>query len=406
MQQEPPFVAVRTTAENHKKPGISQAGLATKLAFFIAGFGLACWAPMVPYAKARLGASHAELGTVLLFLGLGSVLGMPAAGTLAGRLGSKAIIVAGSVGLLLALPMMAGASTGLALGAALFLFGLSLGAVDVAANIHGTEVQTRAGRPLMSSFHGLYSVGGLVGAAGMTAALSFGLGIVASAMIASAIIVTCIAVAISRLLATRAPVQSEGSFFVMPHGIVVLLGVMALLIFLVEGAVLDWGAVLLSEYRDVSIGNAGAGYVVFALTMTIARLVGDRFVLAVGNRATLLIGSALTLAGIALATWGSSFALILVGFGIAGFGAANIVPVLFSLAGTQKMMPAGYAIAATSTLGYLGVFLGPAVIGYAAGLIGLPAAFGALAALMVIVAGLSGIVVRYILGPTTRIERA
>lgn len=398
MHTQIPLERVQDTVSSAKTPSISQASLATKLAFFIAGFGLACWAPMVPYAKARLGASHTELGTILLFLGLGSVFGMPVAGTLAGRLGSKALIIAGSIGLMLALPMMAIASTHLALGAALFLFGLSLGAVDVAANIHGTEVQNRAARPLMSGFHGLYSVGGLVGAAAMTATLSLGFGIVPSAILASAIIFACIAIATSRFLSTRAPAQRKGSAFVMPHGIVVLLGIIALLIFLVEGAVLDWGAVLLSEYRNVSVGNAGAGYVVFALAMTIARLVGDRFVVAVGTRATLLIGAILTLVGVALAAWAEAFSLILIGLGVAGFGAANIVPVVFSLAGTQKVMPAGYAIAATSTLGYLGVFLGPAVIGHVAGFTGLPIAFGALAALMIIVAGLSGVVVRYILG--------
>jgi len=389
---------------NDKSPSIAQARLATSLTFFIAGFGLACWAPMVPYAKARLGTSHAELGTVLLFLGLGSVLGMPAAGILAGRLGSHVVIIIGSLGLLLALPMLAIAAHYFVLGAALFLFGVCQGAVDVAANIHGTQVQLRAGKPLMSGFHALYSVGGLAGAAAMTAALSFGLGIATAAILGSAIILTCIAIAASRFLATHTAVQRQGPAFVMPHGIVVLIGIMALLIFLVEGAVLDWGAVLLTEYRNVPTGNAGAGYVVFALTMTIARFLGDRLVLAIGNHATLVTGAALTCLGVAMASAAENFALILAGFGIAGFGAANIVPVLFSLAGTQNVMPAGYAVAATCTLGYLGVFLGPAVIGYVAELTGLPVAFGAQAALMVMIAGLSGMVVRRIPGspkPTT-----
>lgn len=234
----------------------------------------------------------------------------------------------------------------------------------------------------------------------MTAVLSLGLGIVTGTLLTSVLILICMTLASPRFLATHTAKQQSKSAFVMPHGIVILLGIMALLIFLVEGAVLDWGAVLLSEYRNVSLGNAGAGYVVFALTMTLARFLGDRFVLIVGSRAMLLIGAVMTLVGIALSAWAESFFVILIGFGIAGFGAANIVPVLFSLAGAQKVMPAGYAIAATSTLGYLGVFLGPASIGYVAGFTGLPVAFGALASLMVVVAGLSGVVVRYILGPT------
>jgi len=393
VQRQVPNTA-RSTATITRSQRISRAKLATKLAFFIAGFGLSCWAPMVPYAKARLGASDAELGTVLLFLGLGGFLGMPAAGSLTGRLGSQSVIVAGSLGLLLALPMMAVAATSLTLGIALFLFGAFLGAVDVAANIHGTEVQTQAAQPLMSNFHGLYSVGGLAGAAVMTATLSSGLGIVTSAVLVSILIFACIATAASRFLVTHSRTRRGNSTFVMPHAIVLLLGVMALLIFLVEGAVLDWSAVLLNEYRNVSVGNAGTGYVVFALTMTIARFVGDHIVLVAGQRVVLRIGATLTLLGVAMAAWVEHFALILFGFGIAGFGAANIAPVLFSLAGSQKVMPVGYAIAAMSTLGYLGVFLGPAAIGYVAEITGLPMAFGALAALMLIVAGLSGRVTR------------
>lgn len=394
MKKQIPLKARQIKPATDSTHSIARGALATQLAFFIAGFGLSCWAPMVPYAKARLGASHAELGTLLLFLGLGSVLGMPASGALAGRLGTRFIITAGSLGLLLALPMMASAANSFALGAALFLFGLSLGAVDVAANIHGTEVQIKAGRPLMSGFHGLYSVGGLTGAAAMTASLSFGLSVIVSSVLASMMMLVCIVIAFPRFLATRAPVQHKKVAFVMPHRIVLLVGSMALLCFLVEGAVLDWGAVLLSEYRNVSVGHAGTGYVVFALAMTLARLMGDRLVLAAGYRVTLLAGSVLTLAGIVLSAWVESFALILLGFGIAGLGVANIVPVLFTLAGTQKVMPAEYAIAVTTTLGYLGVFLGPAAIGYVAGFTGLPLAFGALAALMAVIACLSGVVVR------------
>lgn len=396
MQKSTPFETAQSKVVNGISPGLVRASRATKLVFFSAGFGLACWAPMVPYVKARLGATHAELGTVLLFLGLGSVFGMPTAGALVGRFGSKIVIMLGGLGLLFVLPMMALASNSIALGAALSLFGLCLGAVDVAVNIHGTEVQNRVGKPLMSGFHGLYSVGGLVGAAAMTFGLSFGVNIVISAFLASVIIFVCIASAVLWLLPARATEPGKRSVFVMPHGIVIVLGIMALLIFLVEGAVLDWGAVLLSEYRNVPVGQAGAGYVVFALTMTLARLVGDRFVQRIGNRMTLLMGALLMLVGLGISALGENITLILFGFGMAGFGAANIVPVLFSLAGTQTMMPSSHAIALTSTFGYLGVFLGPVIVGYVAAFAGLPLAFGALAALMAMVAVLSGIVTQYV----------
>lgn len=386
----------QATAATGTNPILAQAGLATRLAFFIAGFGLACWAPMVPFAKTRLGASPAELGTILLFLGLGSVLGMPATGALTSRLGSKVAMVSGSLGVLLVLPVMAFASSGQALAAALLVFGLSLGTLDVAANIHGSKVQERAGKPLMSAFHGFYSIGGLAGAAVMTAALSTGLGIRASAVLASLIILLCLLVAAPRFLATQPSTARGRPTLRMPHGIVLLLGGMTLLTFLVEGAVLDWGAILLTEYRHVPVGNAGAGFVAFSLTMTVARLVGDRFVSVFGSYKTLVGGALLTGVGVGLAAWAEGLPALLLGFGMAGFGAANIVPVLFSLAAAQKLMPTGYAIATASTLGYLGIFLGPGLIGHVAAFTGLPAAFGALAVLMLVVVALSGLVVRRI----------
>jgi MFS family permease len=371
---------------------LGRAKLATRLAFFIAGFGLACWAPLVPFAKARLGAGEAELGNILLFLGIGSVVGMPLAGSLAGKLGERAVITAGAIGLAVALPVLALASQALALGAALFVFGAALGAVDVAANMHGTEVQTRARRPLMSGFHGLYSVGGLVGAGAVTLALSAGVNVVLAATIAGGIVIGSLVVAFSGFLA-HSPTGGGHSLFVVPHGIVVLIGVMTGLTFLVEGAVLDWGAVLLSEGKGMSVSSAGAGYTAFALAMTVTRFLGDGFVARLGDKATLALGSLVTAAGVALAAGAGDGWLSVAGFAVSGVGAANIVPVLFTLASKQKAMPAGYAISAVSTLGYLGVFLGPAVIGHVAAVITLPLSFGALAILMVLVAALTGTVI-------------
>lgn len=386
-------ILLSSTPETSAEVGLGGAKLTTRLAFFIAGFGLACWAPLVPYAKARLGVGEAELGSILLFLGIGSVVGMPAAGALAGRLGSRVVVMAGALGLAAALPALALAPHALGLGAALFVFGASLGAVDVAANMHGTEVQARAGRPLMSGFHGLYSVGGLIGAGAVTLALSSGLNVLLAAAAASAIVIVSLVVATPGFL-TLPRTQKSGASFVMPHGVVILIGVMTGLTFLVEGAVLDWGAILLSESKQMPVGNAGAGYSAFALAMTLARIVGDRFVARLGDKRTLALGAILTAIGVAVAAWADNSWVSVAGFAVSGVGAANIVPVLFTLAGRQKMMPAGYAISAVSTLGYLGVFLGPALVGHVAAVITLPLSFGALAVLMVVVAALAGTAIR------------
>lgn len=385
---------IEAPRRKHDHPPLGGAKLSTRLAFFIAGFGLACWAPLVPYAKARLGATEAELGTILLFLGIGSVVGMPAAGHLAGRLGNRAVVIGGAIGVLLCLPLLAMAGSVTMLGAVLFVFGASLGGVDVAANMHGTVVQERARQPLMSNFHSFYSIGGLVGAAGITLALSAGMQVAFAAIAASVLVGGCLLAATTGFLTAPPAASAVQSPFVKPHGIVVLIGAMTGLTFLAEGAVLDWGAILLSESKNVSLDNAGVGYSAFALAMTLARIVGDRFVAWLGNLRTLAWGALITAAGIALAAWTGNGWISVAGFAITGLGAANIVPVLFTLAGAQKAMPAGYAIAAVSTLGYLGVFLGPALVGHIAAAVTLPLAFGMLAILMVLVAGLSGAAVK------------
>jgi MFS family permease len=146
--------------------------LATRLSFFAAGFVMACWAPMVPFAKANVGADEGQIGLLLLCLGLGSILAMPVTGWISAQVGSKPMILTGGLGLVLILPFLSVVSSPLLLGAALLLFGASLGTIDVAMNVHATEVEKAAGRPLMSGFHGMFSVGGFVGAGDTTLLLS------------------------------------------------------------------------------------------------------------------------------------------------------------------------------------------------------------------------------------------
>ena len=353
---------------------------ATRLAFFIAGFAIACWAPLVPFAQARMQADAAELGTILLCLGLGAVIGMPAAGALSAKIGSGFVIMAGAAGLLISLPLLAFLSDPVLLGICLLLFGAALGAIDVAANIHGTEVQGAAGVPLMSGFHGLYSIGGLVGASGMTLLIALGVNLLVAAGAAAALILLCIVAAAPGFFRTRS--ADEHPLFIVPHGVVVVIGILALIVFLAEGAMLDWVALLLTQAKRVDVSISGIGYTLFALAMTIIRLVGDRIVARVGERNALLAGLAVTAIGIAIIALADPVPVVLAGIVLAGLAAGNVVPVLFTLAGRQTVMPAAHAIAAASALGYLGILMGPALIGYTAYFIGLAGAFAALAGLV------------------------
>jgi predicted MFS family arabinose efflux permease len=354
--------------------------LATRLSFLVAGFGIACWAPLVPFAKQRLAIDDGTLGLLLLCLGVGSVVAMLLTGFLSARYGSKPIIILGGLGLAVLLPLLPIANSALTLGFSLFVFGASLGSIDVAMNIHAVEVELAAGRPLMSGFHALFSVGGFAGSTLVTSLLSLRLGALASTLICSVLML------IAMLVAWIRSVQAQdGLLFVLPRGIVLLLALLAAITFLVEGAVLDWGALLVIGAGLVPEAHGGVGYILFSIAMTAGRFGGDAVVARVGDRAMLFWGSLLAVAGFAVLLIVPVAAIAITGFLLIGLGASNLVPVLFRRAGTQKVMPAGLAVAAITTAGYAGILIGPAGVGFVAKIGGLPMAFWMLTALMCLV---------------------
>lgn len=357
--------------------------LATRLAFLVSGFGLACWAPLVPLAKERLAIDDATLGLLLLCLGLGSVGAMQLAGPLTSKHGARPAILIGGIGQALLLPFLAFAPTLPTMAAALLLFGAFLGVIEVGMNVHAVEVEKRATRPLMSGFHGLFSVGGFIGATMLTIVLSIGVSPAAGAVAASALMIAALALAAPRLIAT--PQVEDTPLFVVPRGVVVLLAALAAITFLTEGAILDWGALLLSGKGLLPVAQAGLGYSVFAVAMTAGRLSGDAVVARLGDRRTMLWGGLLAVIGYAVMLVAPAATIALFGVLLIGLGASNTVPVLFRQAGAQTAMPASLAIASVTTIGYAGILAGPAGIGFVAQRIGLNAAFWLLAALLCLV---------------------
>lgn len=354
--------------------------VATRLSFLVAGFGMACWAPLVPFAKQRLAVDDGTLGLLLLCLGIGSVAAMLVTGILSARHGARPFIIAGGLGLAIVLPLLAVAGSPLTLAASLLVFGAALGSIDVAMNIHAVEVERAAGRLLMSGFHALFSIGGFAGSAVMTFLLSLHLGLLASTLVCSALMLVVMLIAWPRLL--RSAQAHDGPLFVLPHGIVVLLALLAAVTFLVEGALLDWSALLVIGAGLLAPAQGGIGYMLFSIAMTTGRLAGDAVVARLGDRATLVWGSLVTVAGFVLLLLAPVTAVAMAGFLLIGLGASNLVPILFRRAGTQTIMPVGLAVAAITTTGYAGILVGPAAIGFVARFAGLAAAFWMLAALM------------------------
>ena len=356
---------------------------ATRALFGIAGFAAAAWASVVPFAKSRTGLDEGALGLLLLCLGAGSILTMPLVGALCARHGCRVVIWVASVMMVLTLPLLVTASTAPALGAVLFVFGAGLGAVDCAINIQAVIVEAASGQPMMSGFHGFYSVGGILGAAGVSSALSLGLSPLGGMLLASGLVLVTLWWVSAGLLPHGSP--REGPAFAVPRGFVLLLGVLAFVMFLAEGAMLDWSAVFLTQERGLPSAQAGFGFACFALAMTAGRFCGDAIVRRLGPVRVVLGGSLLAASGVAMATLVPAWQLSLAGYALLGLGASNIVPVLFSAAGRQKAMSQAAAIPAIATLGYAGVLCGPAGIGFVAHHTSLPAAFLVVAGLLVVV---------------------
>lgn len=343
---------------------------------------MACWAPLVPFAKARVGVDDGQLGLLLLCLGIGSIIAMPLTGWFSARLGSKPMILAGGFGALLLLPILATADNAFALAATLLGFGASLGTIDVAINVHAVEVERAAKRPMMSGFHAMFSIGGFAGAGGMTLLLAAGAAPLTGAFCASAVTMAALVLAWPRLLKARG---GEPMPLVAPRGIVLLLAGLAAATFLVEAAILDWSALLIVSTGLAGPAQGGLGYTLFSIAMTIGRLFGDRIIARAGNHRVLVAGGVIAVAGFVLLLIAPFATVAMAGFLLIGFGASNIVPVLFSLAGRQTVMPPGLAVAALTTTGYAGILAGPAVIGFVSHAVGLQIAFGSLAILMALV---------------------
>ena len=358
------------------------ARFATRLTFFTAGFVMACCAPLFPFIKDNVGADETQFGLLLLCFGLGSIIAMPLTGFVAARKGPRSMVLLGGFGLIILLPTLTIAETPFILGSFLFLFGASLGTIDVAMNIHGVAVEAKEKRSLMSNFHAQFSIGGLFGAGLMTLLLSVGVPLVMTATIGATLALLAIVLTTPRLLHVKVADQST---FVLPHGIVLLLGLLAGITFLVEGAVLDWGALLVIERQLTTPQSAGVGYILFSAAMVIARLTGGHIVAALGELWVLILGGIVTILGIATVLLATLPLVALVGFVLIGLGSANLVPIFFSVAGRQTVMPASLAIASITTIAYSGVLVGPVMIGFAADLTSLPIAFWLLTLLVAVV---------------------
>ncbi|HTE30012.1 MAG TPA: MFS transporter [Chryseolinea sp.] len=359
---------------------------ATRFFFLVCGLGVASWAPLVPFAKIRLNLNDAELGILLLALGAGAIFTMPFTGILINRYGSRMIILISSLLIAVVLPSLLIASTAFSLGLLLFVFGCSAGAIDVAMNSQAVVIQNKIDKPIMSSFHGLFSVGGLMGSATPGLLMNEGLKPLYAIIAVSGLLLLITITQYRRLLPAADEPRHTGAVLALPRGPVLALGLMCFIVFLAEGALLDWSAVFLQFNRGFSPSFSGLGYAAFSIAMAVMRLTGDKIVAKVGTSKIVLYGGLVASAGFLLAVLVPMPFAALAGFVLVGIGAANIVPVFFSAAGRVPGIPPAIALPAITTMGYAGQLAGPALIGFVAEAVSLPFSLGLLSLFLFIVA--------------------
>lgn len=347
--------------ENDKPYSIPRAIIATRIVFFIAGLSLATWAPLIPFAKLRLMADNGTMGIVMLAFGIGSLMMMPLSGVLASRYGCRVVFNIATLVMLMLLPALTIFDTPLSLALALFVFGSGIGAMDVVANIQAVQVENLAGRPIMSGFHALFSIGGTLGSGLVSTLIIYGLTPLVTVGLVIILVLGLLMCAFGGLHHRSEP--DDSAFFVLPKSIVIVLGALCFVAYIMEGSMLDWSGILLTNHSNITTRFAGIGYTAFALAMTIGRLLGDRLIKSFGRFNVFLVSALIASAGFSVVVGTTYFLTMILGFFLIGSGLSNIAPILFSAAGRQTAMPSTLAVAAISSMGYSGILLGPAMIG-------------------------------------------
>ncbi len=351
---------------------LSTPRLAISIYFFILGLTFSTWAARLPAVQDLFHLTNGELGTVLLAMPMGSMVVLPIAGWLTSQLGSRMVLVWASLLYACLLPCLALMPHVWMLAFGLLLFGSAGDAINIAVNDQAVALEINYGQSIMSSFHALFSLGGMFGA---------GLGGIAQDQQLSlfwhfssiSMCVFVLVVASKRhLLQTHTEYNPSKPLFVRPDKTLMGLGMIALCVMLGEGAMADWSSIYLTGLLPTtSSGWTTMGYTAFSLAMAAGRFRGDWFTNRNGIRTTLIISGILSGLGLLLALLIPQPVVVIIGFACVGLGFATVVPLVYSAAGQSATMKPGVAIAAVSTVGYFGFLFGPPVIGWFSDAIGL-----------------------------------
>ncbi|KQM74838.1 MFS transporter [Pedobacter sp. Leaf216] len=355
-----------------------QVRFAISAFYFMQGVCFASWASRIPTFKASMGLNDAELGSILFALPAGQIITMFFSAKLTTHFGSKKMLRATAPLYAIALTFLALATTGLQLAAFLVLFGITGNLCNIALNTQGVAGENFYGKPIMSSFHGAWSIGNLTGALIALGLVNLKLGMYTHFWVIALFSLTNVAFNGKKLLNYSKPdvLMEKAKFFTRPQGILVLLGVVAFCSMATEGTMFDWSAIYFEDVVKLPHNKAIIGYASFMFMMASGRFLGVYLINRFGRKNLLQISGAIISVGMALAVIFPHIIVAILGFMLIGLGVSSIVPMVYSIAGNNKKVPSGKAITMVSSIGYFAFLFGPPLIGYVSQLSSLRYSFG------------------------------
>ena len=331
--------------------------------FFVCGLCFSSWTSRIPTIQHKLNLNDAELGAILLSSPIGLMMSLPLAGWLVAKFGSRIIVVIVAVFYACTLPFIGFAQQPWQLVVVLFLFGMGGNMLNIAMNTQGVGVEWIYGRSIMASFHGIWSLAGFTGAAVGSYMISRGIEPNYHFLIITTAVLLVVFVSWSHTLKSDTHAAVGQQIFVKPDRSLLNLGIIAFCSMICEGSMFDWSGVYFQKVVKADPAWIGAGLTAFMSTMAAGRFVADWLVTRFGVKRILQASGIVIAAGLATAVALPDIPTSITGFILVGAGTSSVVPLVYSAAGRSKKVSPGVALAAVSTIGYLGFLLGPPLIG-------------------------------------------
>ena len=376
---------------------LNRRALAVGLVFASDSLLFGSWVAHIPYVKEKLHLSDAELGLTLFAMPIGLLVMNPLTGWVIAKLGEARACFWSAVGISVSILIPLNAPNPIVLALGLFLLGLNAALINVAMNTSATNLERAEGIVIMSSCHGMWSLGGLFGSgiAGAVIALHVSPPVHVAVMAGLILLMTFLLQPVLAQIPSSSRTESgekAGSSFVRPNLDLLLMILIGLALAMGEGAAFDWSAVYLRETLGASSQIAALGFASFSLTMTGFRFLGDAIIPKIGSKRWLQIGGVLAAAGLLFAIAFPYPATALIGFGLLGAGCSLGAPVLYAASMRVPGIPPAAGLATFATFSFIGFLAGPPIIGFVAEAFGLYYGLGFVAVMLLISAGLARVV--------------